>query len=74
MIKQSFEGKKIPATLLVILALMVAAPVSAAEPKDHSGWNYEFTAYLWGANLTANLDGSDDEGQIVTVDAAHHAA
>lgn len=37
------------------------APVNAAEPKDHAGWNYKFTAYLWGANLTANLDGSDSD-------------
>lgn len=61
MIKSSFKAMKIQATLLVILALMVAAPVSAAEPKDHSGWDYRFTVYLWGANMTANLPGQDND-------------
>ncbi len=50
---------KFSVTPLVFLAFLIPSLASAAEPKDHDGWNYRFTPYLWGANLTANLPGQD---------------
>ena len=59
MARTAIDRVKFSVTLLVFLALLTPSLASAAEPKDHNGWNYRFTAYLWGANLTANLPGQD---------------
>ena len=61
MVARMPEIMKFPTALIALLALSFTAPVNAAEPKDHDGWNFRFSPYLWGANLTANLPGTDND-------------
>ena len=61
MARTAIDRVRFSATLLVFLAFLTPSLASAAEPKDHDGWNFRFTPYLWGANLTANLPGTDND-------------
>ena len=61
MIRRVPDIMKFQKVLIVLLVLSFTTPVNAAEPTDHEGWNYRSTIYLWGANLTANLPGTDND-------------